>query len=324
MISLLSKARYVLSRLRYQIRKQPWVAAVVYMVPNVYYALSYRPKAKPQGSVSFQGHVAVCLRFRDEGRYLHEWIEYHLAAGIDHFFLYNNYSEDNYIEVLTPYVRSGLATLIEWPRTPASPAAENDAVDRARGRFEWMGFLDADEFVVIRDGRSVPEFLGQFPFAPGVALHWWMFGSNGHEHRPEEWVTRAYTRRAAVANNHFKVFVRPDEVTRNRNSHNFYYRGARCAVQEDGRRVYGSMSPFPRAEDAWINHYFCKSMDDYMEKAHRRSTLDKSGMIEPSRRQEWVQMTMRANNEASDERAVSYFEMRSRSLLKCRETGASR
>jgi len=199
------------------------------------------------------------LRFRDEAKYLHEWIEYHRLAGVDHFFLYNNYSEDEYRPILAPYLKEQLVTLINWPFTPASPAAENDCIVRARGRFEWVGFIDADEFVVIRDGRSIPKFLANYEHAPAVALHWYLFGSNGHERRPHDWVIRAYTRRATEANNHFKVFVRPDEVTRNRNSHNFYYRKARCALREDGQRVFGSMATPPSAQHAWINHYFVRA-----------------------------------------------------------------
>lgn len=47
-----------------------------------------------------------------------------------------------------------------------------------------MGFIDADEFVVVRDGCSIPEFLSDFGNAPAVALHWYYYGSSGHERRP--------------------------------------------------------------------------------------------------------------------------------------------
>lgn len=311
---LTSKIRHGLARLRWHIRKQPLVAAAVYMLPNIFHALVHQREPKVASADSSRGKVALCLRFRDEARFLGEWLDYYLAAGVEHFYLYNNFSADGYQAVLQPYQARQQVTLIDWPRKPASPEAENDCIVRSRGSFEWVGFIDADEFVVVRDGRSIPEFLSGFADAPGVALHWYYYGSNGHERRPSQWVIRAYTRRAAEPNHHFKVFVRPEQVTCNRNSHNFYYRLARCAVREDGGGVYGSMARPARAAEAWINHYFCKSREDYLEKAARPSTLDHSGIKDPSRQNARAQAATAAANEVVDTCAIDYFEARRRRL----------
>ena len=311
----LPKIRQSLARLRYHIRRQPWIAWCVYMAPNLMWAvvdpfLRSRNDQASERDAATMGKLALCLRFRDEARYLEEWIEYYKAAGADHFFLYNNYSSDDYLCVLKPYRDQGLITLIDWPRTPASPSAENNCIRRTRGRFDWVGFIDADEFVVIQNGLSVPDFLDGYSCAPAVALHWYYFGSSGHEHRPRDWVIRAYRLRASCPNQHFKVFVRPDQVTRNRNSHNFYYRRARSAVRTDKRSVFGSMGPVGIADMAWINHYFFKSLEDYLEKASRQSTLDKSGMQEPSRQLEFAKNEMIKSNDIVDLSAIIYFEMR--------------
>ncbi|MBR7025230.1 MAG: glycosyltransferase family 2 protein, partial [Selenomonadaceae bacterium] len=44
--------------------------------------------------------LAVVAIFKNEGHYLKEWLDYHLFAGVEHFYLYNNNSTDNYEEVL--------------------------------------------------------------------------------------------------------------------------------------------------------------------------------------------------------------------------------
>ncbi|MBQ3442569.1 MAG: glycosyltransferase family 92 protein [Selenomonadaceae bacterium] len=49
--------------------------------------------------------LAVVAIFKDEARYLREWLDYHLAAGVEHFYLYNNDSSDDYATVLAPYVK---------------------------------------------------------------------------------------------------------------------------------------------------------------------------------------------------------------------------
>jgi hypothetical protein len=281
------------------------------MLPNIYHAIFHRPaSAISPADAEPKGRLALCLRFRDEARFLAEWLEYHLAAGVQHFFLYNNFSQDNYLDILRPYLDAGHVTLIDWPRTPASPDAENDCISRTRGRFRWVGFLDADEFAVVRDGRSLPDFLDGFSHAPAVALHWYSFGSNGHEVRPANWVIQAYTSRSSKPGEHFKVFVRPEQVTVNRNAHNFYYLSARCAVREDGRAVTGSMAFPPTAQIAWVNHYYWKSLEDYLDKAARRKTQTVSGKQHHNRDSSRAQVAMTRDNEVFDQSALEYFQLR--------------
>lgn len=314
MSAVLQKVRRVMSRLRYQIRKRRAVAFLVYMTGNLWHALFAMRRlanpALPSVAPAPTGSLAMCLRFRDEARYLHEYIEYYLAAGADHFFLYNNYSHDNYAYVLTPYIETGKVTLIDWPRKPASPFAENDCISRACGRFKWVDFMDADEFVVVRDGRSIVDFLAEFERAPGVALHWYYYGSSGHRKRPHGLVTNAYQYRAKEPNIHVKVFVQPEWVTCNRNSHSFFYRRGRCAVDENHVPVYGSLAVPASAKRAWINHNYVKSFEDYMEKTKRSSTLDAFGMREPSRRPADADCAMARDNDVFDLAAVWYYQQR--------------
>ncbi len=58
---------------------------------------------------------AVCAIFKNESVFLKEWLEYHLLIGVEHFYLYNNFSEDNYQDILAPYIEKGQVTLTEWP-----------------------------------------------------------------------------------------------------------------------------------------------------------------------------------------------------------------
>jgi hypothetical protein len=51
--------------------------------------------------------TAVAAIFRDEAKYLKEWVEFHLLVGFDLLYMFNNLSQDNYLEVLNPYIESG-------------------------------------------------------------------------------------------------------------------------------------------------------------------------------------------------------------------------
>lgn len=303
--------------IREKLRFNPAVNRALYFTQSLYRSHFGRlvgHARRARHSTNAGKGVAVCLRFRDEACYLAEWLEYYVAAGVEHFFLYNNFSEDNFRGVIQPWMDAGQITLIDWPRIPASPAAEEDCIRRALGRFAWVGFLDTDEFVVIRDGRSIAEFLQPFHRFPGVSLNWRMFGSSGHHARPAAPVISAYVHRATAVNRHVKTFVQPGRAAQCRNSHSWFYYPLEAAVGENGKRIYGSLNMNPTAELAWINHYYCKSEEDYLEKAARRSTLDLVGISFPTRSPEKIASELVKNNEVFDSCAVDYYRTRCAAL----------
>jgi hypothetical protein len=303
--------------IREKLRSNPTINKTIYLTQSLYRSHFGRlvgDLRRARKTASAPQGVALCLRFRDEARYLAEWLEYYLAAGISHFFLYNNFSADDYTSVIQPWTDTGQVTLIDWPKVPASPAAEEDCIRRALGRFRWVGFLDADEFVVIRDGSSIGEFLEGFPRVPGVALHWRFFGSSMHRVRPAEPVILAYQHSAPNPNRHIKTFVRPERAAQCRNSHSWFYNPIEPAVGEHGNRIYGSLNMKPTADTAWINHYYFKSEEDYLEKAARKSTLDRVGISFPSRRREWLKEEFLGNNDILDSCAADYYRARCQAL----------
>ena len=66
--------------------------------------------------------ISVCGIFKDEGPFLKEWIEFNKMVGVEHFYLYNNNSSDNFLNVLAPYIESGLVTYIDFPYNQAQIA----------------------------------------------------------------------------------------------------------------------------------------------------------------------------------------------------------
>jgi hypothetical protein len=59
--------------------------------------------------------LAVAALFRNEARYLEEWIEYHLMVGVEHFWLYDDSSTDDWRDVVAPYADAGLVDVVDWP-----------------------------------------------------------------------------------------------------------------------------------------------------------------------------------------------------------------
>lgn len=300
-------------QIREPLRLNPHVSKALYSVQSLFHSNFGEFRNQVIGAVRRSPRrgegVALCCRIRDEARYLAEFVEYYLAAGVDHFFFYEKLSTDNFAEVLAPYIRQGIVTLFsDWPNVPISPSAEQDCILRTIGRFEWVGFVDADEFVVVKDGCGIGEFLSQYREHPAVALHWRVFGSNGHAARPSLPVIAAYTRRAVLPNRHVKCFVQPAMVANYRNPHSWFYKGMRGAVNELRQAVTGSISA-PTAELAWINHYHHKSDEDYFEKSLRVAIAN--SMPCPNRSPARHIATEALNNAVEDQSAMVYWSRRS-------------
>lgn len=124
-------------------------------------------------------YLSLCTIFKNEAKYLKEWIDYHLIVGYEHFYVYNNFSEDNYKEILAPYIEKGLLTLIEWPIKAGQMQAYNDCVEKYKNESCWIAFQDVDEFAVPIKYNDVKDYLKQFEKFPCVLGFYRNFSSNG-------------------------------------------------------------------------------------------------------------------------------------------------
>ena len=95
----------------------------------------------------FLHDLSVVAILKNEAPYLKEWIEYHLIAGVDHFYLYDNESPDNQAEVARPYVEAGLVDYFHAPGKFMQMQTYNDAFKRFKFFSRYMAFIDGDEFI---------------------------------------------------------------------------------------------------------------------------------------------------------------------------------
>lgn len=134
---------------------------------------------RPKNIARKKYYVSICAIFKDEGCYLREWIEFHKIIGIEHFYMYNNFSSDNYLDVLAPYIASGDVTLIDWPVPQGQMSAYQDCFKRFRDETNWVAFIDLDEFIIPNSTDTLGEFLQSFKRTPAVLIYWRYFGSSG-------------------------------------------------------------------------------------------------------------------------------------------------
>lgn len=231
--------------------------------------------------------LAVVAILKNEGPYLKEWLDYHLVAGVDHFYLYDNDSPDNQAEVAKPYVEAGLVTYIPFPGMRIQNHVYNDAVKQFKFQCRYMAFIDGDEFIFPKISKGggivevVDEILSQDLNSLGLGIHWQVFGSNGQEKADySRGVLERFTRRAKsdwcvsppvtvnkgmLGNCHVKNIINPRKVNIIRNPHIMKYFTNGYNVNENATRNFSQIA----ASKIVINHYMIKSQEEYLNKIPR-------------------------------------------------------
>jgi hypothetical protein len=204
---------------------------------------------------------AVATMFQNEAPYLKEWIEFHKLAGAQHFYLYNNFSTDDYLSVLQPYIDSGEVELFDWPYTYNSTKefdtlatnAFRNALVRARGKAKWLGMLDSDEFLYVVNGKKVQDYLAPLldKKIGGVLVHWYMFGTSNVAKVPKGKLMIEMLTLSAGKHELYKSIYRPEYVKKIENQHYCTYKYGYVHKFEDDLNL-------PKIR---INHYWSRDED---------------------------------------------------------------
>lgn len=122
--------------------------------------------------------IAICGIFKNEAPFLKEWIEFHEMIGVEHFYLYNNNSDDTFLEVLQPYIDRGIVTLTDWPFDQAQMKAYKHFYETYRHETQWVSFLDLDEFFCPKGEVFLIDWLKRNDKYPVLLCYWRMFGTS--------------------------------------------------------------------------------------------------------------------------------------------------
>jgi hypothetical protein len=85
--------------------------------------------------------------------------------------------------------------------------------------YDWMLYLDADEFLVLNNHTIIQEFIMSYSNINQILLNWVFFGSNFLSVEPSGMMLENYIRCHAGINKHVKSLVRPNAVIDIYNAH---------------------------------------------------------------------------------------------------------
>lgn len=232
--------------------------------------------------------LSICAPFLNEAPFLTEWIEYHKMLGVDHFYLYNNGSTDNYLEILQPYIDEGIVTLVEYPGRQVQILIYKDFFKKYAHETQWVGLIDIDEFICPISVPSIKQWLLSHDRTPSIIIYWKQFGTSGIiEHDYNKLVMEQYTisrpglwhwGKCLINTNYspYKFDQIMHEAVMDLSSKLFM--GGVLPYDSNGHAYTAKRTLFKRTNciDIQINHYFTKAWDVYNAKRTRPDVYHKS------------------------------------------------
>ena len=236
----------------------------------------------------FPYNLSIVTIMKGEAPYVKEWLDYHLLAGVDHFFIYDNESPDNLKEILQPYIDAGVVTYIFYPGKCRQMESYIDAAKKFRFLSRYIAWIDADEFIFPKSKSTIVEVVDEifstYPNASGLAVNIHNYGSNGQDTADyTKGVLERFTRRASNdwtppvswapsekgGSAQVSSIVNPRRVKLFTHPHAPNYFDTCFAINENGNVVHG-FSSFPvSTEKIVMNHYTVKSKEEYAKKVQR-------------------------------------------------------
>jgi len=235
--------------------------------------------------------IVICAIARFENRYVKEWVDYHLALGFSHIYIYDNNREGEERIAAVLGDNPSHVTIIPFHNVNTWPqilAYEDCWKNKA---FDWVLFCDLDEFFTFGSkwakNRNISTFVEEYKDkTDAILLNWMMFGDNGeldYEDRP---VIERFPNPLPLkfsesnllgkqpANGHVKTLVKhvADFTPTGPHVGSGKYR----CINAEGTVVDNkAWQPDQTYEMAYIRHYVTKTISEYMDCKMKREKADR-------------------------------------------------
>ena len=214
-------------------------------------------------------YLSLVAIFRDEAPYLKEWIEFYRLIGVEHFYLYNHLGEDNFDEILAPYIKDGVVELyhvteepsniVEWNAIQTS--AYSKVVKATADNTEWLMMVDTDEFLFPVQEKNLANVLKNYDNYASLSVNWEIFGSSNIQNIPENKLLIETLLHKGTNDVHVKTIVKPKYVETVLNPHYAKLKPGYAQVTENFEYFIGPFMPAESRNILRINHYWSRDLD---------------------------------------------------------------
>lgn len=222
--------------------------------------------------------AVICTCIKDEYDYLVEWIEFHIALGFEHIFLFEDVGSKSHAEIVDKYDRVTMFPISVVMGEPnhmerVQHQMYTYSIKKFKDDYDWIAFIDADEFVEFEEGYSLDRLLMEYSEHTGIILSWRLYSANGRIKRPQGGIVESYPKYDDVSD-YTKVWFGAQwavkcfaNLKKNPTVKNVHWING--AINMNGR-YYPECKVYKKA---WIRHYYTKSWEEWVYRIMKRGDL---------------------------------------------------
>lgn len=214
--------------------------------------------------------VALICIAKNEDNYIDEWLKYHKKIGFDKIFIYENNWR------CPPNINYDFVEKTEFDGEIQQIPAYNHFIYYKSHDFDWVCFLDVDEFIVLKQHSNIKDFLNNYNHLKCIALNWLFFGNDDLKFNGEYSLIKRFTKRQAELNKHIKCIFKPSKkIGMNIHQPNMSW------VDMENNEGTGPFSSCKNDSVAFVAHFFCKTPEEFNEKINRgRADMNRPRSLE--------------------------------------------
>lgn len=214
--------------------------------------------------------VALTCIARDEENYIEEWIDYHFKLGFDDIFIYQNNWRCNIEKNRIHKIVWDGSYDINNKEISIQVNAYNDFIQNYNKKYDWVAFLDVDEFLVLKKHSDVKLFINDYKDENAIGINWIYFGDNGLSFNGEYSLLKRFTKRAKVADGAVKCILKM-----NKNTIYNVHSPVNCMTTDTHyNKFWGVHNSNKKIDIAQINHYYCKTWNEWIKKKERFMSIE--------------------------------------------------
>lgn len=123
--------------------------------------------------------LTVLAMFKNESLIIEEWIQHYLKEGVDHFYLIDNGSDDDYETKIAKY--KDKITLVKDPtrfeKYTQSRLYNQHYLNIVKKETEWLIVCDIDEYFYLADDMKLVDFFNSDIQSDILWVPWRLFGT---------------------------------------------------------------------------------------------------------------------------------------------------
>lgn len=229
----------------------------------------------------------ICAIVKNEEKYILEWIAHNILIGFEAIVIYDNESDIDVSNLISPLSYDIQIDVIKWPsKEGVSPqlSAYNDYISKFANEIEYTAFIDLDEFIFIKDGIKINDFLDKYSeIGAAISMNQLCFGSSGHQDYIKDLVTRRFNHTSPLSfeeNNYFKTIAKTKNIENIFDCHwvelsegNYINSEGQPLLREHAHKGKANN---PSHQNLILHHYILKSKEEFAMKRSR------GGVISPT------------------------------------------